>query len=380
MIQEKILKYDFWLLFLVLSLLTCGVIMVYSASSFKARELFNSNYYYLFRHAVKVVLALTVMFLLMRINYHLWLKISPWMVLASLVLLLFLLISPSVEVIRGSRRWLVLGPLKFQPSEMARFSLILFLASSIGRKDSLIKRMRHSAWIYFGIILIVVVPILLQPDVGTAILTMGILLLLIFIAGQSLLPILTFSLLSLSFFATYAYFNPEAKRRILEFILAMRGQKLSWQTLQSIIAFSNGGISGLGFGSSTQKFNFLPDPFTDFIYAIVGEELGFLGALGILVIFWLILWRGLQIAQNAPDVAGFLLGVGITLNIVVYALVNAGVVVNIFPTTGIPMPFLSYGGSALLMNLAGIGILLNISRQNQMKKGVYPVRNFMAFK
>lgn len=380
MIQEKILKYDFWLLFLVLSLLTCGVIMVYSASSFKARELFNSNYYYLFRHAVKVVLALTVMFLLMRINYHLWLKISPWMVLASLVLLLFLLISPSVEVIRGSRRWLVLGPLKFQPSEMARFSLILFLASSIGRKDSLIKRMRHSAWIYFGIILIVVVPILLQPDVGTAILTMGILLMLIFIAGQSLLPILTFSLLSLSFFATYAYFNPEAKRRILEFILAMRGQKLSWQTLQSIIAFSNGGISGLGFGSSTQKFNFLPDPFTDFIYAIVGEELGFLGALGILVIFWLILWRGLQIAQNAPDVAGFLLGVGITLNIVVYALVNAGVVVNIFPTTGIPMPFLSYGGSALLMNLAGIGILLNISRQNQMKKGVYPVRNFMAFK
>ncbi|RMD85852.1 MAG: cell division protein FtsW [Calditrichaeota bacterium] len=380
MIQEKILKYDFWLLFLVLSLLTCGVIMVYSASSFKARELFNSNYYYLFRHVVKVVLALTVMFLLMRINYHLWLKISPWMVLASLVLLLFLLISPSVEVIRGSRRWLVLGPLKFQPSEMARFSLILFLASSIGRKDSLIKRMRHSAWIYFGIILIVVVPILLQPDVGTAILTMGILLLLIFIAGQSLLPILTFSLLSLSFFATYAYFNPEAKRRILEFILAMRGQKLSWQTLQSIIAFSNGGISGLGFGSSTQKFNFLPDPFTDFIYAIVGEELGFLGALGILVIFWLILWRGLQIAQNAPDVAGFLLGVGITLNIVVYALVNAGVVVNIFPTTGIPMPFLSYGGSALLMNLAGIGILLNISRQNQMKKGVYPVRNFMAFK
>jgi cell division protein FtsW len=178
------------------------------------------------------------------------------------------------------------------------------------------------------------------------------------------------------FFIIYLVQEGYQKTRIVEFLDSIKGKKLVWQTQQSLIALGNGGPLGLGLGGSKQKYHFLPDPFTDFIFAIVGEELGIIGTFAVLILFMVLIWRGCKIAQNAPDAQGMLLAAGIVLNVAVYAFTNAGVVVNLLPTTGIPMPFLSYGGSALIVNLFAIGVLLNISVQVWRKQHLFPVDNF----
>jgi cell division protein FtsW len=374
--KNDVLKFDSPLLLIVVILLVLGVVMVYSASSFKAQELYKDSHYFLKYHLYKVALGLVLMIFVSKLDYHHWLKISPFLLLLSFFLLVYLLVGSDVPRIRGSKRWIILWGFQFQPSDLARFALILFLSLSLGKTNSmssaLDKRLISNLLIIGGVTFL----ILLQPDVGTAGLIIFITVSLLFLAGIKFRYLITLALASLPFFSFYILKDGYQRDRLFKYLASLKGEGVVWQTKQSLIALGNGSLLGVGLGSGRQKYHFLPDPFTDFIFAIVGEELGLIGATVVLTLFMALIWRGFKIAMKAPNMQSMLLASGIVLNIAIYAITNAAVVVNFLPTTGVPMPFMSYGGSALLINLFGIGILLNISTQIWHNQRLYPVRNY----
>ncbi len=376
--REYTYKFDTTIFIVVLILLVLGVVMVYSASSFKAQEAHQDSDYFLKNHFYKVLFGFLLMIVAAKVDYHFWLKISPLLIVLSFCALLYLLIAPGVETIRGSKRWIIWGAVQFQPSDFARIALILFMSSTLGRMIFKNHSTDKSIMWNLAIIILMAISILFQPDMGTAALILFIAGMLIFLAGSKLRYLIFPGIIAIPVFITILMQDSNSKQRIMQYIASLKGEQLSWQTQQSLIALGNGGFFGIGLGSGRQKYHFLPDPFTDFIYAIIGEELGVLGTVVILVLFLILLWRGFKLSMQTPDAAGRLLGTGIILNIAVYALTNAGVVVNLLPITGIPMPFISYGGTALIMNLFGIGTLLNISYQNRQKGRIYPVHNNYA--
>ncbi len=364
------------ILLVVLMLLFTGVVMVYSASSFKAQELYGDSNFFLKAHFYKVLLGVGLMLITASIPYKFWLKISPVLMFLAVCLLLFLIFSPGTVQVRGSKRWLNFGLFQFQPSDFARIALILFLSYSLSLKKSLQSDNYHKFFFHLLMTGIVIFPILVQPDVGTALIISIIALSIIFVSGEKLRYLFSLVVVAapLTFFILMQTGGYQ-KGRIVNFWHSMQGTEIAWQTQQSLIAFGNGHWGGLGLGSGKQKYHFLPDPFTDFIYSIVGEELGLIGAVLILILFCILIWYGFQIATNSNEKQGKLLAFGIIFNIAIYALTNAGVVLNLLPTTGIPMPFMSYGGSALLTNLFLMGILLNLSSENRKKKRLVPVKN-----
>lgn len=363
------------ILLLVVVLLVLSVVMVYSASSFKAQERFEDSHYFLKRHFYKVLAAFLLMLLVSRIHYDFWLKISPFLVLLCLGMLLFLLISPSAPKIKGSKRWLTLLGVTFQPSDFSRMMLILFLSLSLGRANYFSHEPLKRFLLHFFVISAITLPIFLQPDIGTGTLVTFIAITLVFVSGEKLrylfIPALTVGPVVFLMILRNSYIM----ERIKAFIDAIKGTDIPWQTQQSLIALGNGSLTGLGLGGSKQKYHFLPEPFTDFIFAIIGEELGILGTIGTLILVLILIRYGFRISVMAPELASKLLAFGITFNIAVYTFTNVAVVVNLLPVTGIPAPFLSYGGSALFMNLFGIGILLNISQRIHQDRLIYPVRN-----
>ncbi|MFQ5824423.1 MAG: putative lipid II flippase FtsW [bacterium] len=370
------LKFDSTLFLVVVILVVLGVVMVYSASSFKAQEYHKDSHHFLESHIYKVAIGFVLMIVVTKLDYQLWLKISPALLILSFCFLIYLLVGPNVTKIRGSKRWIFIVNFQFQPSDFARIALIFFLSSFLGKKDFKSRESDKGLLFYLLIIGLISIPILLQPDVGSAALIIFIAVILLFLAGIKFRYLFLLGLTSLPIFIFYLLKDGYQKERLLEYFASLKGENVVWQTQQALIALGNGGLFGLGLGGGKQKYHFLPDPFTDFIFAIVGEELGLIGTTTVLILFIVLIWRGFKIAFMAPDTQGKLLAVGIVLNIAVYTFTNAGVVVNLLPITGIPMPFLCYGGSALLVNLIGIGILLNISTQNWHKHRLYPVRNY----
>ncbi|TDI85295.1 MAG: stage V sporulation protein E [Caldithrix sp.] len=365
--KEQQLKLDSALFLIVLILLVVGVVMVYSASSFKAQEIYEDSHYFLKNHFYKVLFGLILMLLVSKIDYTVWLKISPLILLVSFGALIYLLVSPDVAAVRGSKRWIQLGSFQFQPADLAKLALILFLSHSLGRTNLMRTDTSKRFIFHLGVIALIILPIVLQPDAGTAILISFIVITLVFVSGEKLrhffIPAITPLVFLLIIFLQKGY----QWDRIIRFFASLKGEEMHWQTQQSLISLGNGGFFGLGLGGSRQKYHFLPDPFTDFIYAIVGEEMGILGTLAILILLIAFVSIGVKIAMMTVEKPGKLLAFGIVLNIAIYAFTNSAVVLNLLPTTGIPMPFLSYGGSALIVNLFGIGILLNIAEQNRKK-------------
>ncbi len=372
--KDQSLKLDSALFLIVLVLLVIGVVMVYSASSFKAQEIYDDSHYFLKNHFYKVMFGLILMLIVSKINYIVWLKISPLLLLVSFSALIYLLVSPDVAVVRGSRRWIQLGSFQFQPADLAKLALILYLSRSLGQTNLMRTDTSKRFVFHLSVIALITIPIVLQPDAGTAILISFIAIILVFVSGEKLRHLFIPAITSIAFFSIIFLQEGYQKTRILKFISSFRGEEMHWQTQQSLISFGNGGFWGLGLGGSRQKYHFLPDPFTDFIYAIVGEEMGILGTLAILSLLIVFVSVGIKIAMMTAEKPGKLLAFGIVLNIAIYAFTNSAVVLNLLPTTGIPMPFLSYGGSALIINLFGIGILLNIAEQNRTK--LSPVRNY----
>lgn len=361
--SQQLSDLDLILLTAVLVLLLFSICFIYTASSARAERLYDDSAFFLKRQLQRAAIALVIMFFIMRVDYHRVLQYSPPAYWFGLALLVFLLFAPESWMIRGSRRWLLLGPVQFQPSELAKFALIFYLAGNLTKPEVDPENFVDGVLPQLILIGAVVLAVAMEPDLGTALAIATIAMIMLFVAGAKLGHLFFIIFAGVLSAASLLWRVAYQRGRVESFLETVLGNsEPAWQVRQSLISLGNGGLFGVGLGQSKQKLLFLPDPFTDFIMAIIGEELGLVGTLAVILLFFIIIWRGFHIAHRAPDRAGKLTAIGITSAIGLYALVNSGVVIHILPTTGIPLPFISYGGSALIMNLIGVGVLLNISQ------------------
>jgi len=356
------LKSDKLLFFATLLLVCTSIVMVYSASAVIATERWQDPYRFLFKQAAWVLIGLSLMPIVMRIDYRSYRQpVVIWTGLGIVTLaLIAVLFSKEVN---GARRWMLLGPLGIQPSELAKIAIILFTAALLERRMERINELSY-ALLPIGVATGGIVGlVLIEPDLGTAVSILVIAGAMVFAAGISYRYV--FGLLAAAIPALYFVImaSPYRVQRMLAFLDPWSdAQGGGYQVIQSMIAVGTGGIFGTGLMGGLQKLFYLPEPHNDFIYAVIAEELGLLGATTVLVCFCLITWRGLRTASRAPDRFGALVSVGLTAMIAFQALLNISVVTGLAPTKGIPLPFVSAGGSSLLINLLGMAILLNVSQ------------------
>jgi cell division protein FtsW len=358
--RKEIHQPDYILAGAVGLLLILGILMVYSASSVKAAEKLNDSIFFLRHHAFRVGLGLIGMLLLSRVAYASYRPVTPLLLLSGVAALVIVLFMPEVN---GSRRAVIIGGFQFQPSEFMKLLVIFYLAAIFAKGKTSPAHQPRNLRTHYLLFMGIVGLVLLEPDLGTGLVLFFIGLSVFLLAGVSGKRLLAMALIPMPVVLLEMAVHPYQRRRFITFIESVTGSgELSYHVKQSIIGLAHGGFSGVGYGAGKQKLFFLPEPFSDFILASLGEELGFIGIAGVFLLLAVVLWRGTRIALRAPDRYGFLLAGGITAMILINGLVNAAVVVNLLPTTGLPFPFISYGGSSLLAHLCGIGILLNISR------------------
>ncbi len=358
-------RIDYLLLVGVLFLVILGAATVYSASSFKAEQMTGDSAYFFKNQLARVFIGIVLMVIIALVDYRKWLGISPLIYAVGIIMLLLLFSGmPFVIKVNEARRWLRFGPIQFQPSDFARYALILLMARFLYEKHEKLKEFWSGFVAYMSLVGFVVLFIAMEKDLSSAVIV-GLIAFLMFYFADVKLSYLLSALLSFTTLAMlYMMRTPYQLERVHKFIdQLLHRAPLAWQLQQSLIGMALGGFLGQGIGNSRQKYAFLPEAHKDFIFSVIGEEAGFIGTIIVLILFGLIIYRGLKIAQYAPDVYGRLLAGGITACIATYAMLNASVALGIVPTTGIPMPFISYGGSALISHLAAIGLLINISSQ-----------------
>ncbi len=357
---------DFVLFITTLALVGIGLIMVFSSSAVTASVENQSPYYFFQRQLIWALIGLLVMIVIMRINY-LRLKEFAFPLMIIAVVCLLLVMTPLGVEAKGSTRSLGLGGLSFTPSELVKLAAVMFLAKTMEINIDKMKSFKSGVLPYLVIMAVICALVLAQPDLGTSFVIAGTIFCMLLVAGAQWLHL---GLLGAGGAGAVALAIIVAPYRAERFIAFLNPWKYptdqGYQTIQSLYALGSGGLFGVGLGRSRQKFFYLPEQHTDFIFAILGEELGFLGAALVLTLFLLFAWRGFKIAMNAPDTFGSLLAAGITIMIVFQAFVNIGVVCGALPVTGITLPFISYGGSSLLFTMAGVGLLLNISRYSSI--------------
>jgi cell division protein FtsW len=354
---------DYWLILTIIGLLVIGLVMVYSASQFAAP---GDPGYWLRHQCVWVVLGGAALLLAVSIDYRRLRPLAlPGILVAFLLLLAVLLIGYSVS---GGQRWLSFGPLSFQPSELVKLLLVIYFAHWLVRRGELVQSLSNGLVPFTMLLGAVLLFIVLQNDVGTSLVIAFIGLAMFYAAGARLSHLLVALVAGACSYMVIILATSFRRDRFEAFLHPLPpgcGGSSSYQLCQGLISLGSGGISGRGLGDSIQKAGYLPNPFTDGIFAITGEELGLLGCMAIMILFVIITYRGLQIARHASDPFGSLLACGITCWFVVQAAINIGSVVDLIPYTGVPLPFVSFGGSSLITCLAGVGILLNISRHTQ---------------
>jgi cell division protein FtsW len=358
------LKSDRVLFLTTLLLVAVSVVMVYSASNLMAGGGSGRPNAYLAKQLVFAAMGLLTMFVAMRIDYVRYR--DPRLILGLVGITLVALVAVLIvgPKINGTRRWFAVAGVGIQPSELAKLALILFTAAVLERRMDRIAEPRYA----IGPIAVVLVPMLAlimrQPDYGSSVVLLVIVAVMVFAAGLPWRFIAPGALGIVPVVAAAALFSDYRVRRLTAFLDPWADREDSgYQLVQSLIAVGSGGLTGNGLGYSVQKLGFLPYPHTDFIYAVVSEELGLVGATVLLVCFCLITWRGLRTASRAPDAFGSLLALGLTAMIAVQAFVNMSVVLGLLPTKGLTLPFVSAGGSSLIISLAGMGVLLNISQR-----------------
>ena len=361
--MAKRVSVDRWMFTVTMILVFIGLVMVFSASAVMAKERYGSAYEFLIKQLIWAVAGIVAMIIAMKVDYK-RLK-HPAIVFLSLGVTTLLLISVFfLARTHGTHRWFHLGPVSFQPSELAKPALILFLAWFLENKTKAMDDWRNTLLPAVAPTVVFLALIVFQPDLGTSIACAGITACMLFVAGIRLryfgyaflagLPALYFLIFHVSY----------RKDRILAFLNPYSDpQGRGFHMIQSLIAVSTGGVTGLGLMEGKQKLFYLPEPHTDFIFAVTAEELGLLGALTVVILFAIFLWRGVRVSLRAPDNFGRFLAVGITSMIVLQAFINISVVLGLMPTKGIPLPFVSYGGSSLFVTLACVGVLLNITKQ-----------------
>jgi len=354
---------DIWILVPALLILAVGVIMVYSASAVLALHDFGDRFYYLKRQLVFAGLGVAAMLVTMRIDYRVWRNIAVTLLIVCFALLALVLI-PGVGVVRGgARSWLGIASLGIQPSEFMKLAMVLFAARTLSKEDYRIQSFRRGLLPLLLILGAAFGLIMLQPDLGTGVVLLGATLTVIFSAGARLIHLAGLAALGLAGFAGLILAAPYRLQRITGFLDPWQDPLgAGYQIIQSLYAIGPGGLVGLGLGASRQKYSYLPEPQTDFIFSIIAEELGFLGGAGLLMLFLMLVWRGMRTAITAPDTFGSLLAAGIVGIIAVQVIINISVVTGLMPVTGITLPLVSAGGSSLTLMLTAIGILLNISR------------------
>ncbi len=345
------------------ALICVGLVMVYSASHPIASQKYGNSRFFLLRHFIRLVIGFVLMAVGVAVPFQKWAKLGRPFILVSFVLLLFVLIpSPYRVTINHAHRWLRIGGLQFQPVDFVRLFVIFYLADVLTRKEALLGQFKEGLLPQLIVLGIILGMIMMQPDLGSA-LILTILIGILFITGGIPFKFLAPSvgIIPVAFLLMHDY---QRLRFIKFFNSVIHGEPVSYQVAQSLVGLGKGGFLGVGLDNSTQKLHFLPEPFSDFIISILGEEFGFFGIFLVLTAILIVIFMGYRIAQKTTSKEGMLIAVGITSTIALYTFVNAGVVTSLLPTKGLPMPFISYGGSFQISILWGIGILVNIMRQS----------------
>ena len=357
-------KLDPWLLITVLALLCIGIVMVYSASAFQAARYQGDASYYFQREVIWTILGMVAMLLTIRIDYRVWRRFSlAGMLLILPLLVVVLKVGTSVY---GASRWIVLGPFfSIQPSEVTKLVLALYIADWLARKGKQVGTFLYGLVPFVILVGVILVLILLENDLGTAIIIAGFAAAMFFTAGANILQfMLAMAAGSVAFvleaFKGYRYY------RLMGFLNPFHDiTGVNLQLYQALLAFGSGGWFGLGLGASRQKTGYLPFPFSDSIFPVIGEELGFVACAIIVLLYLFLAFRGFRLARRSRDLYGALLATGITTWLILQAIINIGANTGTIPYTGVPLPFISFGGSSLIVSLAAVGILLNISRYIQ---------------
>ena len=354
---------DYTLLAVTMTLALVGLVMVFSASAIVAGNRFHDPGFFLKRQVAWLAFGLLLMHLTSRIDYPLWKKLSIPMLFGMLLLLVMVLVPGLGVAAKGARRWLRLGPISMQPAEMVKLVTVIYIAAYLTKKGDKITSFREGllpALIVLGLLSGLV---LLEPDLGTVVVLGLVTVGMCFLAGARVAHLLTLGLCAIPVVLVLVLGSSYRRQRLMTFLAPWKDAgDAGFQITQSFLAFGSGGPFGVGLGEGKQKLYFLPEAHTDFVLALVGEELGLVGTVTVILLFAVFVWRGFQIAARARVPFGRYLGMGITLLIGGQALVNAAVVTGLLPTKGLTLPFVSYGGSSLVVSLIGVGVLLSISR------------------
>lgn len=354
---------DTALLLGVAALVALGLAMVLSSSSVTAGIGLHDAYYYFKRQLMWIVVGGGAFYICYRLEYWHWQRLAPWVLVGTLVLLVAVLIPGVGRAAGGARRWLGVGGASFQPSELAKLTMVVYVAAWLaGRGADRIPRFARTALPVMLLVGAVAFLILREPDLGTAASLAATAIVMLYAVGVPMGQFVAIFGASIPVLAAAIFTSTYRRQRFLAFLdPRAHPLKSGYHILQSLYALGSGGIFGVGLGQSRQKYFYLPEAHTDFIFAILGEELGLVGGILVLALFGLIIWRGFRIAANAPDLFGTLLAAGVTAMLAIQAVVNIGVVTGVLPVTGIPLPLISFGGSSLVFTLAGLGMLANVS-------------------
>lgn len=361
-------RLDITFLSFLLILLTFGLVMLFSASYAYSYEYYGNSYKFIIKQAFFAALGVAVMLGVSKIDYHFWRKLSWPVLFGTLFILVVLLALPPMVDGMDVKRWLVIGPINFQPSEVAKFAIILTFSTLISANYKLMSEFKFIA-VLVGILGVTCVLVVLEPHLSATILIFAIGIALMFIGGIQKRYIIGGGIagvgaVALAIVTGIIGYGSDRIKYWRDPWLDAKGA--GFQTIQSLLAIGSGGVLGRGIGQSRQKYLWVPEPHNDFIFSIVCEELGLIGAMAIIILFALLVWRGFTIALRAPDKFGSLLAIGLTFQVGLQAMLNIWVVTNTMPNTGISLPFFSYGGTSLLILLAEMGIVLSVSRSSNI--------------
>jgi cell division protein FtsW len=358
--------WDYLLLLVSLCLVGMGLVMVLSASSVLAQEHYGDPYHFFRPQLIFSLVGLGLMVICKNIPYRIYCRLAYPILLVILSALVLVLIPSVGHEAGGARRWLRLAGLSVQPSEAAKLALVFYLAYSLAAKQEKIKDFAYGLFPHLIVLVAMVVSVVAEPDLGTAVILTLIAWIMFFVAGVRVTHLVALALCAVPVVYALISHSPYRMKRISAFLSPWDDPLgAGYHIIHSFMAFASGGLTGLGPGGSQQKLFFLPEPHTDFIFSVVGEELGFIGVALVAVLFLVFVWRGLAVALQAYDLEGTYMALGLTLIIGLQAFMNMAVVVGLLPTKGLALPFFSYGGSAMLVNLTCVGILMNISGQRK---------------
>mgnify|MGYP000868852738 CR=1 FL=1 len=361
--MRKKRPFDFWIFITVLILLSMGVIMVFSASAPSAYNRFNDIYFFFKSQMKYAILAVIAMIVIMNIDYRLYARWTPLMMIISAILLIMVKIPGIGHQEKGAWRWIYIGPIHFQPSEIFKISLILFLASSLSDKREKLKYFFKGLLPYLLIIGFYALLLLWEPHLSCTMIILTVSSIMLLVAGARVKHFMIIGLPALGALSILVAFVDYMRDRVLSFLDPFKYPTAEgYQAIQSLYAIGSGGLFGRGLGKSLQKFLYLPESHNDFIFSVLAEELGFVGVLAVILLFLIFIWRGVKVSMSAPDAFGSLTAIGITSLIAVQFIFNIAVVTSSMPPTGVSLPFFSAGGTSLILLMSSVGILLNISK------------------